>query len=170
MESSLLVTGDISYKFIVAEVKGLMTVDHIILIAIFIGVACVLTQVVNIVFRRLEKKNKAAHLRFSRGIIRALIIVLTIYMLAQQFELTKDMSTVLLQSGSLVIAVATFAAQHALSNVISGFSLAQNDTVILYRNFKTIFYIQIKASPQFDGKRNPPQFIEFTNYSCGLHS
>ena len=51
MESSLLVTGDISYKFIVAEVKGLMTVDHIILIAIFIGVACVLTQVVNIVFR-----------------------------------------------------------------------------------------------------------------------
>ena len=45
-------------------------------------------------------------------------------MLAQQFELTKDMSTVLLQSGSLVIAVATFAAQHALSNVISGFSLA----------------------------------------------
>ena len=124
MESSLLVTGDISYKFIVAEVKGLMTVDHIILIAIFIGVACVLTQVVNIVFRRLEKKNKAAHLRFSRGIIRALIIVLTIYMLAQQFELTKDMSTVLLQSGSLVIAVATFAAQHALSNVISGFSLA----------------------------------------------
>lgn len=101
-----------------------MTIDQIIMIAVFIGVACVLIQVVNLTFRRLEKKNKAAHLRFSKGIIKAIIIVLTIYMLAQQFEVTKDMSTALLQSGSLVIAVATFAAQHALSNVISGFSLA----------------------------------------------
>lgn len=101
-----------------------MPVNQIILIAVFIGTACVLIQIINLVFRRLEKKNKAAHLRFSRGMIKAIVIVLTIYMLAQQFEVTKDMSTVLLQSGSLVIAVATFAAQHALSNVISGFSLA----------------------------------------------
>lgn len=101
-----------------------MDIDHIVMIGIFIGIACVLIQIVNLVFRRLEKKNKAAHLRFSRGIFKALIIVLTIYTLSQQFEVTKDMSTALLQSGSLVIAVATFAAQHALANVISGFSLA----------------------------------------------
>lgn len=101
-----------------------MPINQIIVIASFIGTACILIQIINLVFRRLEKKNKAAHLRFSRGIIKALVVVLTIYILAQQFEVTKDMSTVLLQSGSLVIAVATFAAQHALSNVISGFSLA----------------------------------------------
>lgn len=101
-----------------------MSIDQIIIVASFIATACVLIQVVNLIFRRMEKKSKAAHLRFSRGILKALIIVLTIYTLAQQFELTKDMSTALLQSGSLVIAVATFAAQHALSNVISGFSLA----------------------------------------------
>lgn len=101
-----------------------MTIDQLIMIAVFIGISCVLIQVVNLTFRRLERKNKAAHLRFSKGILKAIIIVLTVYMLAQQFEVTKDMSTALLQSGSLVIAVATFAAQHALSNVISGFSLA----------------------------------------------
>ena len=83
-----------------------------------------LIQIVNLIFRRLERKNNAAHLRFSRSVIKVFIIVMTIYALAQQFDMTKDMSTALLQSGSLVIAVATFAAQQALSNVISGFILA----------------------------------------------
>lgn len=101
-----------------------MAIGQIIMIAAFIAIAGVLIQIVNLIFRRIEKKSKAAHLRFSRGMFKALIIVLTIYTLAQQFELTKDMSTALLQSGSLVIAVATFAAQQALANVISGFSLA----------------------------------------------
>lgn len=100
-----------------------MAIAQMIMVASFIGTAFVLIQIINLVFRRLEKNNKAAHLRFSRGIFKALIIVLTIYTLAQQFEVTKDMSTAILQSGSLVIAVATFAAQQALSNVISGFSL-----------------------------------------------
>ncbi|MCI8737973.1 MAG: mechanosensitive ion channel family protein [Lachnospiraceae bacterium] len=90
----------------------------------FIGVTFVLIQIVNLIFRRLERKNNAAHLRFSRSVIKVFIIVMTIYALAQQFDMTKDMSTALLQSGSLVIAVATFAAQQALSNVISGFILA----------------------------------------------
>lgn len=101
-----------------------MTINQIVLVVGFIAVACVLIQVVNLVFRRLEKKNKAAHLRFSKSILKVVIIVMTVYALAQQFEVTKDMSTAILQSGSLVIAVATFAAQQALSNVISGFSLA----------------------------------------------
>lgn len=101
-----------------------MDVGNIIMIVGFISAAVVLTQIVNLIFRHIERKNNAAHLRFSRSVINVVIIVLTIYALAQQFEMTKDMSTALLQSGSLVIAVATFAAQQALSNVISGFILA----------------------------------------------
>lgn len=101
-----------------------MGVGQIIMVVIFVGVAFILTQIVNLIFRRLEKKNNAAHLRFSRSVINFFIIVMTIYILAQQFEITKDMSTALLQSGSLMLAVATFAAQQALSNVISGFILA----------------------------------------------
>lgn len=101
-----------------------MGIGQIVMVAGFIGVTFVLIQIVNLIFRRLERKNNAAHLRFSRSVIKVFIIVMTIYALAQQFEMTKDMSTALLQSGSLVIAVATFAAQQALSNVISGFILA----------------------------------------------
>lgn len=101
-----------------------MDVGNIIMIVGFISAAVVLTQIVNLIFRHIERKNNAAHFRFSRSVINVVIIVLTVYALAQQFEMTKDMSTALLQSGSLVIAVATFAAQQALSNVISGFILA----------------------------------------------
>ena len=49
---------------------------------------------------------------------------MVLYSLAQQFEVTKDISKTLLQSSSLFIAIATFAAQQALSNVISGISVS----------------------------------------------
>lgn len=52
------------------------------------------------------------------------IDVIIIYSLAQQFEITKDISKVLLQSGSLMVAIATFAAQQALANVISGITIS----------------------------------------------
>ncbi len=96
----------------------------VVTIAIFIGVGLVLNQIINLVFRYIEKKNPAAHIRFSKSALNVMITVITIYSLMQQFEVTREMSTAILQSGSLIIAVATFAAQQALGNVISGFSLS----------------------------------------------
>lgn len=93
-------------------------------IGIFIIAELFLSQVVNLLFKMLSKKNRAVHLRFFNSMINVLITVIMIYTLAQQFEVTKDLSTALLQSGSLIVAIATFAAQQALSNVISGFSLS----------------------------------------------
>ena len=93
---------------------------------IFIGIAFVLNSVVNLIYRYISKrtKNKAVHLRFSKSMVNIVIDVIVIYTLAQQFEFTKDISKVLLQSGSLIVAIATFAAQQALSNVISGIMLS----------------------------------------------
>ncbi len=96
----------------------------VLTIAIFIGVGLVLNQIINLVFRYIEKRNPAAHIRFSKSVLNVMITVITIYSLMQQFEVTREMSTAILQSGSLIIAVATFAAQQALGNVISGFSLS----------------------------------------------
>lgn len=96
----------------------------VVTIAIFIGVGLLLNQIINLVFRYIEKKNPAAHIRFSKSVLNVMITVITIYSLMQQFEMTREMSTAILQSGSLIIAVATFAAQQALGNVISGFSLS----------------------------------------------
>jgi len=97
---------------------------NFIKIVVFIGIGLLLNQIVNLIFRMIGRKKYSAHLRFFKRLINVVIIVLTIYILAQQFEVTKDMSTALLQSGSLIVAIATFAAQQALSNVISGFSLS----------------------------------------------
>ena len=93
-------------------------------VGIFIGVALVLNYVVNLVYKYVLKKTKAIHLRFSKSVVNVMIDVVVIYSLAQQFDITKDISKVLLQSGSLIIAIATFAAQQALGNVISGISIS----------------------------------------------
>ncbi len=98
--------------------------DSIVKICIFVLVGLILNYVVDFIFRLLSKKTKDVHLRFSKRVVKVVIYVIIIYSLAQQFEITKDISKVLLQSGSLIIAIATFAAQQALGNVISGLSIS----------------------------------------------
>lgn len=106
--------------------QGRDVMDSIIKICIFVLVALLLNYVVDLVFRILARKTKAIHLRFSKGVVKVIFDIIIIYSLAQQFEITKDISKVLLQSGSLIIAIATFAAQQALGNVISGLSISMS--------------------------------------------
>ena len=89
-------------------------------IGLFIGVGLALNQLVNLIYRIVSKKTNAIHLRFLKSIFNVMIDVVIIYSLVQQFEITKDISKALLQSGTLIVAIATFAAQQALANVISG--------------------------------------------------
>lgn len=98
--------------------------DSFVKVGVFVGAAIVLNYIVGLVFKFLQRKTKAIHLRFSKGVVNVIIDIIIIYSLAQQFEITKDISKVLLQSGSLIIAIATFAAQQALANVISGLSIS----------------------------------------------
>lgn len=105
---------------------GKRGMDIIVKICTFVLVALVLNYIVNLIFRFLARKTKAIHLRFTKGVVNVLIDVIIIYSLSQQFEITKDISKVLLQSGSLIVAIATFAAQQALGNVISGLSISMS--------------------------------------------
>lgn len=98
--------------------------DSIAKICIFVLVGLILNYTVELIFRLLSKKTKEIHLRFSKRVIKVVIYVIVFYSLAQQFDITKDISKVLLQSGSLILAIATFAAQQALGNVISGLSIS----------------------------------------------
>lgn len=95
-----------------------------LILAIFIVGGLILHQIANFIFKVLEKKTRSMHIRFFKSLVNVVIAILTVYALAQQFEVTKELSTALLQSGTLLIALVTFAAQQALSNVISGFSLS----------------------------------------------
>ena len=93
-------------------------------VGIFVVIILLSNYLVSLDFKYIAKKSKAVHLRFTKSAINVIIDVIAFYSLAQQFEMTKDISKVLLQSGSLILAIATFAAQQALGNVISGISLS----------------------------------------------
>ena len=112
--------------------------SYIIEIGIFVAITLALNQIVNMGYKLASKKTNAVHLRFSKSAAHVIISVIAIYSLAQQFEVTKDISKALLQSGSLVIAIATFAAQQALGNVISGVSLSVSKPYSVGEKIKVI--------------------------------
>lgn len=95
-----------------------------ITILIFILAELLINRIVNLIFRVMSKKHNSVHLHFTKSVVNVVVVIVVMYSLAQQFEVTKDISKTLLQSSSLFIAIATFAAQQALSNVISGVSIS----------------------------------------------
>ena len=111
---------------------------YIIEIGIFVVVTLALNQIVNLVYRFASKKTNAIHLRFTKSVAHVIICAIAIYSLAQQFEVTKDISKALLQSGSLIIAIATFAAQQTLGNVISGISVSASKPYSVGEKIKVI--------------------------------
>lgn len=112
--------------------------SYIIEIGIFFAITLALNQIVNLAYKLISKKTNAVHLRFSKSAAHVIISVIAIYSLAQQFEVTKDISKVLLQSGSLMLAIATFAAQQALGNVISGISISASKPYSVGEKIKVI--------------------------------
>ncbi len=102
-----------------------MWMNELFKVGVFIVIGVVLNRIIDWIFDAIEEQNSEyAHLAFFKRVVNVVVIVVIVYSLAQQFEVTRELSTALLQSGSLIIAIATFAAQHALSNVISGFSIS----------------------------------------------
>ena len=79
-------------------------------------------------FRSLNKKTQKQSLyyKFLQSILTAGIMIIGIYSALGSFEIAKEISTTILQSSALLIAVATFAAQQTLGNVISGFSISSS--------------------------------------------
>lgn len=93
-------------------------------IGLFILAELLINRTINFIFKLIAKKNHSAYLHFFKSTLNVSVAIIIFYSLVQQFEVTKDISKALLQSGTLIVAIATFAAQQALSNVISGFSLS----------------------------------------------
>lgn len=112
--------------------------NSLLKIGIFILIELFLNRVVNLIFRIMSKKHNSVHLRFGKSIINVLIVIVMIYILIQQFDLTKDIGKALLESGTLIVAIATFAAQQALSNVISGFSLSMSNPYNVDEKIKVV--------------------------------
>ena len=76
------------------------------------------------VFRFVTKKNDKIHISFIGSIVKAVWLVLAVITVTGMFETTKNLSTTLLTSSSLLVAVAGFAAQEVLADIISGLMLS----------------------------------------------
>lgn len=75
-------------------------------------------------FNKISKKNNSIQVKFSKSIIKSIIIILGIVNVLSNIKTMKNFSTVLLQSTGLLVAVLGFAAQSVLSDVISGIMLS----------------------------------------------
>ena len=111
---------------------------YIIEIGIFTAITLGLNQIVNLVYWLASNKTNAIHLRFTKSMAHVIISTIAVYSLAQQFEVTKDISKALLQSGSLIIAIATFAAKQTLGNVISGISVSASKPYSVGEKIKVV--------------------------------
>lgn len=110
--------------FVSAEADGGRKMNLLLKIGIFVAIILTFNYLVSLFFGYISKKTKEVHLHITKCAINVAVDVIAFYSLAQQFDMTRDISKVLLQSGSLLLAIATFAAQQALGNVISGISLS----------------------------------------------
>lgn len=97
------------------------TTKKIIMIII---VSIVLIRTNQKIFKWILKKQNKIHINFLSGIITACIIFLAISMIGMQFENTKEIFKSILKSSGLFVAVAGFAAQQTLNNIISGLMLS----------------------------------------------
>lgn len=106
-------------KFLNSEIIN--TLSKIISVVI---VYLITIHICNKVFKVIIKKNNNIQLKFIRSITKAVISVIFVFAIGMLFEATREISKTLLQSSALFVAVAGFAAQQVLADVISGMMIS----------------------------------------------
>ncbi|WP_097005276.1 mechanosensitive ion channel family protein [Lacrimispora amygdalina] len=92
---------------------------------IILFITClILIKINQKIFHSILKKQNKIHFNFLSGIITAIIVFITISLIGMQFESTKEIFKSILKSSGLFVAVAGFAAQQTLNNIISGLMIS----------------------------------------------
>ena len=94
----------------------------LIRIAVIIGSWSVGMVALNKIFTVILKRNEQIHIKFLRSMSKVILTIIACIWLSSLF--TKALSTTLLTSSSLLVAVVGFAAQQVLADVISGVMLS----------------------------------------------
>lgn len=94
--------------------------NKFILTVCYILIGSLSLLIFNKLYSKLLSKNNNIHLKFFKSLLNVILVFIIIYTYLGQFEATKDISKTLMQSGTLLIALVTFAAQQVLSNIVSG--------------------------------------------------
>lgn len=106
-------------KFLNSEIINILSKIISVVIVYLITI-----HICNKVFKVIIKKNNNIQLKFIRSITKAVISVIFVFAIGMLFEATREISKTLLQSSALFVAVAGFAAQQVLADVISGMMIS----------------------------------------------
>lgn len=101
--------------------KYIIKATSILIVLVIWGIA---RKVINKMFKRWVERENQIQVKFTRSIVQALVSVIAVCFIGMQIEFTKDLTVTLLQSTSLIVAVAGFAAQQTLSDIISGLMIS----------------------------------------------
>lgn len=101
-----------------------MSDDILWRIAIIIAAFVIAYFITSYIFKQIEKKQNGLHIQFSKQLLRTLLVILTIVLIGAQFITTSEIMTMLVAGSGLFIAIAGFAAQQTLADVIAGFMIS----------------------------------------------
>lgn len=92
-------------------------------VSIIAAATVILMKLSDLMFVKILKDRKI-HMKFLKGMMKALILILGISVLGRQFETTKEIASILLQNTAFLVAVVGFAAQQTLNDILSGLMLS----------------------------------------------
>lgn len=96
----------------------------LVAILIIIVMWLVARVVIKRVFKKILLNDSRIQMKFARSIVQAIITVVMVGMIGMQIEVTRSLTSVMLQSSALLVAVAGFAAQQTLNDIISGLMIS----------------------------------------------
>lgn len=91
-----------------------------------IVLATIYYTIIKYTFKFIYRNKKSISIRFFKSLLLVIGLTVIVYSYLCQFDATREISKTLLQSGSLIIALATFSCQQVLSNVISGIVISSS--------------------------------------------
>jgi small-conductance mechanosensitive channel len=92
-------------------------------IIIFVSVF-VLNKLNKVLFKSILKRHNKIHLKFTRSVITVLIYVVGVLAIYRQFFPEKNYMNTFITSSGIIVAVAIFAAQESLNDILSGVMLS----------------------------------------------
>lgn len=98
--------------------------DIVYRIIIIIGLTLVFGKLNQYLFKSILKRRNQIHFKFLRSIITVVIYGAGIYMVFSQFDITEKVTNSIVTSSSIIVAVAIFAAQESLNDILSGIMLS----------------------------------------------
>lgn len=92
--------------------------------AIIFASVIVLMQLSDLIFNKVIKRSYKIHVKFTQGLVKAVIVIIGVVAVGMQFAVTKDISASLVKNTALLVAVLGFAAQQTLNDMLSGLMIS----------------------------------------------